>query len=403
VANDSLLAVTDPAEPATGRAQLVALASITVATAVSQSFGRFTYSLLFTDIRDDLGISDTATGAIGSANLVAYLVGSLVVSVVVGRWGLSLVAQVGLAGVTVGLALLAWGQVTIVVAGALILTGFAAAGVWVTAPALATALVSPGERGRAMGIVGSGVGLGIVAASLLDIAVGEGRYRAVYAVEFLIGALATIGVLATLQRRTPTARTRLNGLAELRRVPNWVRLLIEYALFAFAMVLVMTFSVGYLEEDAGLSRGLANSAFLLIGVGTLVGGPLFGPMSDRVGRLRAQTMGLITMVVATLIIATGHPAGALVAAFAFGLSFTGGPVTIGARISDHLDGDAFGAAYGVATIAFGAGLAAGPQVGGLLADLTDSSRSALFTAAGCAAIATAITMSEGRRPSEVVE
>lgn len=386
--------MTAPVEPTTGRAQLLALASITVATAVSQSFGRFTYSLLFTDIRDDLGISDTATGAIGSANLLAYLIGSLVVSMVLGRWGLTVVAQIGLTGVTIGLGLLAWGPGTAVVAAALILTGFAAAGVWVTAPALATALVSPGERGRAMGIVGAGVGIGIVAASLLDIAVGQGRFRAVYAIEFLIGATATIGVLISLQRRAPNARARINGMAELRRVPNWVRLLAEYALFAFAMVLVMTFSVGYLEEDAGLSRGLANTAFLLIGVGTLVGGPVFGPMSDRIGRVPAQTAGLVTMVASTLVIATGHPVAALAAAFAFGLSFTGGPVTIGARISDHLDGDSFGAAYGIATISFGAGLAAGPQIGGLLVDLTDSSRPALLTAAGCAALATVITMSE---------
>ena len=386
--------MSDPGDPTTGRARLYALASITVATAVSQSFGRFTYSLLFTDIRDDLEISDTVTGAIGSANLLAYLVGSLVVSMVLGRWGLAVVAQVGLVGVTAGLGLLAWGPRVSVVALGLALTGFAAAGVWVTAPALATGLVEPGQRGRAMGVVGTGVGLGVVAASLLDIAVGQNSFRAVYAFEFVIAIASTLAVLSTLKRRAPTARTRLSGMAELRQVPRWGRLLTEYALFAFAMVLVMTFTVGFLEDDAGTSSSVANGAFLLIGVGTLVGGPLFGPLSDRVGRLPSQAAGLAAQALSTLVIATGNPAAALVAAFIFGLSFTAGPVTIGARISDHLEGDAFGAAFGMATIAFGAGLAAGPQFGGALADLTDSFRPALLVSAACAAIACAITMSE---------
>jgi len=381
------------------RARLITLVSVTLATAVSQSFGRFTYSLLFTDARDDFGVSNTVAGAMGSANLVAYLLGSLVVSVVVGRWGLATVSHVGLIGVVIGLGFLAWGPGVGVFAAALVLTGFAAAGVWVTAPAIATGLVEDDRRGRAMGIVGTGVGIGIVAASLLDTAVGGDDFRAVYVIEFAIGVAVVVAVLASLPRRASTSAVRLSGLGELRRVPNWGRLLLEYALFAFAMAMVMTFTVGYLEDDARLDRGVANGAFLLIGIGTLAGGPLFGPLTDRIGRLRSQASGLALMTVSTLLITTGQPGIALVAAFAFGISFTGGPVTVGARVSDHLDGDAFGAAYGVVTIAFGAGLAAGPQIGGVLADLTDSARPALWASAAISACALAITLSEGRETS----
>lgn len=248
-----------------------------------------------------------------------------------------------------------------------------------------------------MGIVGTGVGIGIVAASLLDTSIGGDDFRAVYVVEFAIGIGVAVAVLASLPRRAPTTTVRLSGLGELRRVPNWGRLLVEYALFAFAMAMVMTFTVGYLEDDAGLDRAIANGAFLLIGIGTLAGGPVFGPLTDRMGRLRSQAAGLALMTVSTLLITTGQPVIALVAAFAFGISFTGGPVTIGARVSDHLDGDAFGAAYGVVTIAFGAGLAAGPQFGGVLADLTDSARPALWASAVISAAALAITLSERDR------
>ena len=59
-------------------------------------------------------------------------------------------------------------------------------------------------------------------------------------------------------------------------------------------------------------------------------------------------------------------------AFVFGTAFTGIIASIAARVSDNLSGDEFGAAYGVATILFGLGLAAGPQLGGATADWFDS-------------------------------
>jgi predicted MFS family arabinose efflux permease len=367
---------------------------VTLATAVSQSFGRFTYSLLFTDVRDDLGMSNTTAGALGSANLLAYLAGSVLVSIVVGRWGLAIVSQIGLVGVVAGLALLAWGPTIAVVAGALVLTGFAAAGVWVTAPAIATGLVGADRRGAAMGLIGMGVGVGIVGASLLDTLLGGDDFRVVYLAELGIGVLVIGALVLSLPRRAPATRVRLNGVAEIRRIPNWRRLLVEYALFAFAMAMVMTFTVGYLEDDAHLSRTVASTSFLLIGIGTLVGGPLFGPLADRVGRLTSQVYSLALMVASTLVVTIGAAVPALIGAFAFGVAFTGGPVTIGARVSDHLEGDAFGAAYGVATIAFGAGLAAGPQFGGILADLADSARPTLWASAAIAAAALAVTLSE---------
>ena len=73
-----------------------ALAILVAATAVSQAFGRFTYSVLYTEIRDDFGLSNTAAGGIGSLNLVGYLFGSLVVAFTIGAFGLAKTAKCGL-------------------------------------------------------------------------------------------------------------------------------------------------------------------------------------------------------------------------------------------------------------------------------------------------------------------
>ena len=163
---------------APGVNRFLTLFALAVATAVSQSFGRFTYSILYTEIRDDFELSNTAAGGIGSLNLVGYLLGSLVVAFGVGRLGLARTAKYGLAGVLVGLTLLSWAPKSVVVILALFVTGVTAAGVWVAAPGLATAVLGPNRRGVAAGWVTTGVGAGFILACIFDVAMGS--WRSVY-------------------------------------------------------------------------------------------------------------------------------------------------------------------------------------------------------------------------------
>ncbi|MEE3256383.1 MAG: MFS transporter, partial [Actinomycetota bacterium] len=141
-----------------------AITILAAATAVSQAFGRFTYSVLYIEIRDDFNLSNTMAGGIGSLNLVGYLIGSLVVAFTIGALGLVKTAKYGLAGVTLGLILLSWSPNSFVTLAALFITGFTAAGVWITTPALAANISGPAQKGLAIGWVSAGVGIGFFAA-----------------------------------------------------------------------------------------------------------------------------------------------------------------------------------------------------------------------------------------------
>jgi MFS family permease len=367
-----------------------------VAAGVSQGFGRFTYSLLLTDVRDDFGISNTVAGSLGSANLLAYLAGSLAVSLLVGRVGLALTARVGVATSTVGLGLLAWGPNVAVVTGALLVTGVSGALVWITVPGIATAEMGPTRRGAAMGVVGTGVGLGLVVASLLHTTVAADDWHDVYRIEAAIGGLTSLAALYLFRGGSP-ARRGLSGLGAIRLIPGWRRLLWAYGLFALSISMFLSFLVAVLEEDAGWSAGRAGLAFSAVGFGTIAGGPVFGPLSDRIGRLPALRIALVLIVTTAVIVPIGINPFSTIAAFCFGVGFTGGPTTIGARISDHVTAENFGAAYGVATLAFGAGLAVAPQLGGLIGDVTGSFRPAFGVVAGCSLIAAGLTRSTADR------
>ncbi len=377
--------------------RIVTLLTLAASAGVSQSFGRFTYSLLFADLRDGFSLSNTVAGALGSLNLLLYVVGSLVVALTVGRTGLSGAVRIGVAGNVVGLALLAWSPNVGVAAFALALTGFCAAGVWVGTPGLAAELLGPERRGAAAGWMTGGVGSGMVAAAAIDgllnrpdsaepgeaalAAADLSHVRNVYRIEFIIGAAVLVALAVAVRRwsRTP-GRTGFGGArAALAKVPQAGRLITAYTLHAFVVTTVLTFIVDHLEGYADLFEARdAAIAFSSIGIGSIAGGPIFGRSADRLGRRRTVTIGfavsLISVVFMTAypLLAVGGQALAWVSAFIFGTAFTGIIASIAARVSDNLSGDEFGSAYGVATIVFGLGLAAGPQLGGATADWFDS-------------------------------
>ncbi|MFL3002928.1 MAG: MFS transporter [Candidatus Poriferisodalaceae bacterium] len=375
--------------------KLVALSALVIATAVSQSFGRFTYSVLYIEIRDDFGLSNTVSGGIGSINLVGYLIGSLAVALTIGRLGLIKTVKCGVAGVVIGLILLSWAPNGLTAVLALFLTGFAAAGVWITTPALATNILGPDRRGLAIGWVTTGVGLGFFAACIFDAVITD--WRAVYGLEAIIG-IAAFGLLALTITSSPDAPIS-SGLSpnNLRQVPSWLSLCMIYGLFAIGVSLAMTFSAALLEEDAGFKERSASLMFALIGLGLALGGPTMGWLSDRIGRNSAQLVSFAFLTISCALIATGHPVAAPISTLLFGVAFTGVVVNVTAQVSGHLSAEAFGAAYAVLTIVFGAGLAIGPQLGGIIADSSGSFRPSLVLASCFAAAGLLLTFLD-RKP-----
>ena len=379
--------------------KLVALSALVIATAVSQSFGRFTYSVLYIEIRDDFGLSNTVSGGIGSINLVGYLIGSLAVALTIGRLGLIKTVKCGVAGVVIGLILLSWAPNSLTAVLALFLTGFAAAGVWITTPALATNILGPDRRGLAIGWVTTGVGLGFFAACIFDAVITD--WRAVYGLEAIIG-IAAFGLLALTITSSPDAPIS-SGLSpnNLRQVPSWLSLCMIYGLFAIGVSLAMTFSAALLEEDAGFKERSASLMFALIGLGLALGGPTMGWLSDRIGRNSAQLVSFAFLTISCALIATGHPVAAPISTLLFGAAFTGVVVNVTAQVSGHLSAEAFGAAYAVLTIVFGAGLAIGPQLGGIIADSSGSFRPSLVLASCFAAAGLLLTFLD-RKPKITV-
>jgi predicted MFS family arabinose efflux permease len=347
---------------------------VALASAVAQSFGRFSYALLLPAINRDLLGSYAAAGLVATANVAAYLVGTFAVSVLSRRARPAALIQIGLGCSVVGLALLARAGGAAELAVGLTLTGIGGAFIWVPAPGLAGSVVRPSRRGAAIGAAGSGIGGGIVFASALASRLhavdGDASWRTVYLVETAVALLAFVLCLVFLRpapHRDDDAPVRAGAL---RRVPGWIGLTSGYAAYGLAYSVYTSYLVTALEDDAGFSPGHASAVYTLVGVALVAGGVLLGPLSDRWGRGRTLIGGYVAMAVSILLVPLGLEPLASVSGLLFGLMMSGLPAVIAAHLSDHLTPREFAGAFGRCTLAFGLMQLLGPPLGGFLAETT---------------------------------
>ena len=344
---------------------------------VSHTFGRSTMPILLPAISDELFDSLTLAGILGTANFAAYMAGVIVVTWVSGRVEPVLLLRFGVAVVVSGLAVLAMAQGVGMLFAGTALAGFGGAGIWITAPGIATADVATDRRGAVLSMLTATMGAALVlipqVTALIRVMVGnDGAWRQVWLFE-LVAAVA-IGVTLVIvvhPIRTPPVAGGLS-LGHLRSVRGWLPATIAYIAFAYIAASFVQFLGLALTDDAGFSSTHVTLVFSVLGVFSIGGPVLFGRFSDRRGRRAAMIVALAGMAAGSLLVTVGREPFVLAGAVVFGVSSFSYPVLVAAFVRDHAAARAFGAAFGMMTIFYGFGAMAGPVVTGVVGDRTGS-------------------------------
>jgi MFS family permease len=357
---------------------------LVLAVGVAQGFGRFGYALLLPAINADLVHSYAVAGLLGTLNLTAYLAGTLLVSLTAGRLPPAASVRLGLLLVTAAVSVLSLAPSVSVLVTGMVVAGFGGAMIWVPAPGIAGSAVHVSRRGLAIGLTGSGVGLGVVASSgltaLVHAVAGPGSWRPVWAIEAVISALVAVAAARWLRPHVVPASGRVR-ISTLRAVPGWIGSTLSYGGYGLAIAIYMTFLVAAYQEDAGFGSGHASAVFALVGVCIIAGGILLGRWSDAVGRRAAMTWAYVGMTGAILLVPVGAEPWAVLSAIVFGLALSGAPAVLAAHLADWLDPHRFAAAFGAVTLVFGLAQLVGPQLAGWMADRTGSFSAAFLVAA----------------------
>ena len=372
--------------------RILTLAIVLASAMVAQAFGRFTWGVVLPDARDDLlDGSNTAAGLFGSLNVGAYLLGTIVVAWLASRSSLVGLVKVGLVLSTSGLALASFTTRPAVLALALVIMGLGGAIIWVPVPGIAARQFPPERRGFATGIAGVGIGVGIVFAGRMAAFLRSGEqdvWQTLYRIELCIAliVIASAFVFLRSQGERPSVAGGFGGFGALRQVQGWKALTGAYSAYGFSYILVISYTVARLEDDAGWTSGRAALAFTTIGFAVIAGGLIVGSISDRIGRRLTMTIAFVSWAVASIGILTGSLPVVLVSTVLVGIMFSGIPATIIAHVVAHADERSFGPVFSATTLAFGIAQAVSPQIGGAIADWRGSCTLVFWLAAAVALI-----------------
>ena len=385
-------------------------------------FARFGYTIILPRMKSSLHLTDSQTGDIAMANMLGYLAFSLFCGVLASRVGhkLVIVLSLLLTGLSLFITGLARGF-----AGALLfrfLAGAGGGGANVPMMSLMSIWFAKSRRGLATGITVSGSSFALLISGFILPAImrsgGDSGWSSGW---YVLGGI-TIGlalVSAFLLKNSPRAKGLLpigtsedgaapsgttsknDGKADntgsplriLRRGILWVLALI-YLFFGFSYVIYATFYARYLLAELGISERTVGHFWSSIGAISIASGFLSGALSDKLGRKYALA-GIFFLQTASYLlfsVAKSMP-GILLSSFLFALTAFSIPAVMSAAIGDTFGPENSSTVFGLVTMIFGFGQAAGPFVAGRIAETTGSFASAYLVAASAACIGGLVSLS----------
>ncbi len=371
----------------------------------SLGLARFGYSVILPSMQAGLGMNNTQAGGLVTANLLGYVILSVLGGALAARYGPRNV-------ITVGLAL---------TGGGMLLTGFAGSFATATAWRALTGIGSGASNVPVMGLVAawfaarrrglaSGVAVGGSSVALIIVGPLVPRILSVYGERgwrvswFLFAAtVLALAVLALFLLRNRPAEMGLRPAGDetngdppgarpsppaalawgrvYRSATVW-HLGLVYTAFGLSYIVYMTFFTKYLIAEGGYSKEAAGNLFMMMGWFSLVSGLIWGIVSDMIGRRRALLIVYLIHAAAFALFGLWRtPTGFTLSALLFGLAAWSVPAIMSATCGDLLGPRLAPAALGFITMFFGIGQAIGPSVAGAIADARGSFSLAFVLAA----------------------
>jgi MFS family permease len=366
--------------------------------------GRFAYGMLLPSMGKALALGYDQMGFIGTGNFAGYLLAVGLSPFFMHWWGGRRTITSGLFLLAVCMFLIGRGTAFAPVLVLYFLTGVGSGLANVPMMVLVTHWFTRKNRGRAAGLMLVGNGLAIIFSGMLvpflNRTLGSGGWRSGWQI---LGAISfAIAVAAGLLLRDSPAELGLRPLgetgnpgAETADLP-WkaadsgivVHLGVLYFLFGLTYMIYGTFIVTTMVTERGMAEVTAGRFWAWVGFFSLFSGPLFGMLSDRIGRKRGF-MAVFAVQSISYGLAGANPGmwGLYLSVGLYGIAAWSIPTIMTAAVGDYLGPVRAAVGFSIITFFFGAGQTLGPSLAGIVAKQTGTFSGSYLIAAGATGFA----------------
>jgi len=370
-------------------------------------FGRFALGMLLPSMASTLHLSYSQMGFISTANFVGYLISVLVSGFLAVKMGARKLIFFALLLVSVSMILVSRAKSFEYVLTLYFLTGIGSGASNVPVMGLVSHWFASTIRGRAAGFIVIGSGFAIIISGKLipfiNRLVGQEGWRVSWLV--LGCTVLVIAFVGLLLLRDKPEEKGLRPIGSDDSAPFYSQIIDKmatnvyrkgiiyhlgtiYFLFGCTYVIYATFIVTTLVSERGFPETVAGNFWSWIGLLSLVSGPVFGTLSDKLGRKTGLIVVFFLQMLAYLLVATKLPGLFLYLSIGFyGIVAWSIPSIMAAAVGDYVGARKAGQAFGFVTFIFGFGQIIGPAVAGVLAEKTGSFSGSFYMAAVFAGIA----------------
>lgn len=343
--------------------------------------------MLLPSMSGPLGLSYAQMGFISTGNFIGYLVSVSMAGHLASRLGARRMIFSALLVVGISMLLISRSNGFISIFTLYFITGLGSGAANIPMMGLVSTWFSRARRGKAAGFIVIGSGFAIILSGRLvpyiNSQAGMGGWRTSWTVIgiLVLGAAFICHVL--LRNRPEDMGLRPVGSEQVQTKPRSIAPVAQgsvyrdraiyhlgaiYFLFGFTYVIYATFAVTALVRERGFSESGAGELWALVGFFSLFSGPLFGGLSDKIGRRAGLAIVFLLQSVAYALMATGLPGPFLyLSIFCYGIAVWSIPSIMAAAVGDYVGALRAPQAFGLVTSIFALGQISGPAAAGMIA------------------------------------
>jgi MFS family permease len=340
--------------------------------------GRFVFGMILPNMQIDLNMTITQAGFIGTSNFAGYLLGLLFAGYFYLKFGaIKLISSsLLIQGITMIFMSLSFNYILVCIF--YFFVGFFAALATIAIMSYITQAVSKEVRGKSAGILYMGSGLAIVLSGYL-VPYMENFYK-VESWRYIWGIFAIMTIFISFMVRhglkSKVVHPKKISIDTgtyfyILKDKRFVQISGLYFCFGITYVVYITFFVLASMDKWHISSNISAPFWIVLGFLSIFSGPIFGMISDKIGRYKTIGIAFFIQSIANLIMALNLPVSYLwVSASLFGISVWAIPSIMAVLTAETFGLEKTATVFSKITLVFAIGQIIGPIGAGFLTDLT---------------------------------